>query len=82
MDVEVLTDERVNKMDLQELARTVERLTLDYHEVAAMLGVSVGLVRLECQRRRLRPVRIGRRRLFTREEVQRHLNEMQQKDRR
>jgi excisionase family DNA binding protein len=70
----------VNSVSLNE-ARTASedaaalsnRLTLSLDEVAKQLGVSVGFLRLEIGRQKLRPIRLGRRVLIHREEVSRYL---------
>jgi excisionase family DNA binding protein len=50
------------------------RLTLSFKEAAALLGVSVGLLRLEVARGLLRTVPIGRRVVLTMAELQRYLS--------
>ena len=55
------------------VATTNNRLTLSLDEVATQLGVSVGFLRLEIGRRKLRPIRLGRRVLIHREEISRYL---------
>ncbi len=47
-------------------------------KVAEMLAVSVPLVRKFVYEKRLRPVRLGRRVVFTEEEVMRFINENQE----
>jgi len=51
------------------------RLTFSLIESSRLLGVSVGFLRLEIGRKRLRPTRLGRRVLIRSEELMRYLAE-------
>jgi excisionase family DNA binding protein len=44
-------------------------------EAASLLGVSPGFIRLEIQRKRITPARVGRRVLITAEELRRYLSD-------
>jgi excisionase family DNA binding protein len=47
-------------------------------EAASLLGVSPGFIRLEIQRKRITPARVGRRVLIAAEELRRYLRDAQQ----
>ncbi len=49
------------------------RAALSLREVAESLGVSLGFIRCEVRRGRLRPARLGRRVVVTREELSAYL---------
>jgi excisionase family DNA binding protein len=53
--------------------KTLDRLAYSIREVAGVLGISVGLVRLEIGRNSLQAIRLGGRVMITAEEIRRYL---------
>ena len=58
---------------LRKEVRLDERLAFRVTELAKLLGVSASFLRLEIARRRLRPIRLGRRLVVIKPEVARYL---------
>ena len=62
-------------MDTQQLTSvTPQRLGFSLKRLAEDLDVTVGFLRLEIRRNRLKPTRLGRRVIITAAEVSRYLN--------
>lgn len=64
------------KNNKNQQSQSLERLGYGLQELAPMLDVSVGGLRLEIGRGRLKPIRIGSRVIITQKELDRYLDAM------